>query len=162
MSTISPLKAEKEKEKLIAFGIFDLSEWNETSQATFLAGGALLSSLGFAFLQEKVFLIPDFHYHGFMTLLTTLTFMLCALIERLGTGDSHRKAPMRDYIQLSVWTMMGMYFTNWSLTYVNYPTRILAKSSKVIPVMLVGMIVQGRYYTRLEYLSGKFFLSSFV
>jgi adenosine 3'-phospho 5'-phosphosulfate transporter B3 len=60
---------------------------------------------------------------------------------------------MRDYVQLSVWTMTGMYFTNWSLTYLNYPMRILAKSSKVIPVMIVGMIVQGRYYTRLEYFS---------
>jgi adenosine 3'-phospho 5'-phosphosulfate transporter B3 len=49
--------------------------------------------------------------------------------------------------------MAGMYFTNWSLRYLNYPTRILAKSSKVIPVMIVGMFIQNRYYTRLEYLS---------
>ena len=77
--------------------------------------------------------------------------MVCAFVERMGTGDTKRRAPMRDYVQLSVWTMTGMYFTNWSLTYLNYPTRILAKSSKVIPVMIVGMIVQGRYYTRLEY-----------
>lgn len=88
-----------------------------------------------------------------MTLLTTLTYMICSLLERAATQDMERKAPIKDYVQLSVWTMAGMYFTNWSLTYVNYPTRILAKSSKVIPVMIVGMIVQGRYYTRLEYLS---------
>jgi adenosine 3'-phospho 5'-phosphosulfate transporter B3 len=142
-----------QKEKLIVFGLVDLTEWSENSQAAVLAGGALLSSLGFAYLQEKVFLIPGFHFHGFMTLLTTLTYMVCAFIERVGTGETHRRAPMRDYVQLSVWTMAGMYFTNWSLTYVNYPTRILAKSSKVIPVMIVGMIVQGRYYSRLEYLS---------
>ena len=88
-----------------------------------------------------------------MTLLTTLTYMVCAFLERVATRDMVRKASMRDYVQLSFWTMTGMYFTNWSLHYVNYPTRILAKSSKVIPVMLVGMIIQGRYYTRLEYLS---------
>lgn len=141
------------KDKLVVFGVLDLTEWSENTQAMFLAGGALLTSLGFAYLQEKVFLIEGFHFPGFMTLLTTLTFMVCALVERYGTGDVKRRAPMQDYVQLSVWTMSGMYFTNWSLTYLNYPTRILAKSSKVIPVMIVGMVVQGRYYTRLEYLS---------
>ena len=88
-----------------------------------------------------------------MTLLTTLTYCACAMVERIGTGDMERRAQWRDYATLSVFTMAGMYFTNWSLTYVNYPTRILAKSSKVIPVMIVGMLLQGRYYSRLEYLS---------
>ena len=37
-----------------------------------------------------------------------------------------------------------MYFTNWSLEYLNYPTRIMFKSSKVIPVMLAGAVMQGK------------------
>jgi hypothetical protein len=76
----------KEKQKLILFGLIDLTEWNETNQAIILAGGALMCSLSFAYMQEKVFLIPGFHYHGFMTLLTTLTYCACAMVERWFTG----------------------------------------------------------------------------
>jgi len=64
---------------------------------------------------------------------------------------------MREYAQLSLFTMGGMYFTNFSLTYLNYPTRVMFKSSKVIPVMLVGVMLQGKRYTRVEYL-GAFIL----
>ena len=41
------------KEKLVLFGLVDLTEWSENAQAGILAGGALMSSLGFAYLQEK-------------------------------------------------------------------------------------------------------------
>ena len=39
--------------KLVLFGVLDLTDWSENAQAAILAGGALLSSLGFAYLQEK-------------------------------------------------------------------------------------------------------------
>jgi len=45
--------SETKKEKLVLFGLVDLTDWPENSQAIVLAGGALLSSLGFAYLQEK-------------------------------------------------------------------------------------------------------------
>ena len=41
------------KQRLVLFGVVDLTEWNETTQAVVLAGGALFSALGFAYLQEK-------------------------------------------------------------------------------------------------------------
>ena len=54
---------------------------------------------------------------------------------------------------LSVLTLGGMYFTNWALNYLNYATRIMFKSSKVVPTMLVGTLIQGRHYTTAEYLA---------
>ena len=41
-------------------------------------------------------------------------------------------------------TMGGMYLTNWSLRYLNYVTRIVFKSSKVVPTMMIGTLVQVR------------------
>ena len=41
------------KQSLVLFGVVDLTEWSENAQATILAGGALFSALGFAYLQEK-------------------------------------------------------------------------------------------------------------
>jgi len=52
---------------------------------------------------------------------------------------------------LSVLTLGGMYLTNWALNYLNYATRIMFKSSKVVPTMLVGTLIQGRRYTIAEY-----------
>ena len=44
------------------------------------------------------------------------------------------------YLCLSMLTFAGMYCTNLSLSYIDYTTRIVAKSSKVIPVMLFSSL----------------------
>ena len=67
-----------------------------------------------------------------------------------------------DYVKLSMFTMGGMYMTNASLMYLNYPSRIVFKSSKVIPVMIAGVFIQKRYYTRLEYLSAVILVTGIV
>ena len=50
-------------------------------------------------------------------------------------------------------TSSGMYATNAALRYLNYTTRIVAKSSKVIPTMIIGTVLQGRRYGLNEYLA---------
>lgn len=42
---------------------------------------------------------------------------------------------------------------DWSLSYINYPLLLLAKSCKLVPVMLVGVVMLGRRHTRAEYLA---------
>ena len=37
---------------------------------------------------------------------------------------------------VSMLAMSGQYFTNWALNYVNYTTKIVFKSCKVLPVMM--------------------------
>lgn len=138
--------------KLVIFGI-DITGLTRTNQFLILASGSLLCSLGFAFFQEKVTHIPNFSHYDFMTLLTTITFTVCGMIERYATNDLVRKAPIQMYFKLSMLTVGGMYLTNFSLFYLNYTTRIVFKSSKVIPVMLMGVIMQGKRYLSLEYLS---------
>mmetsp|Transcript_14874 Transcript_14874/g.28844 ORF Transcript_14874/g.28844 Transcript_14874/m.28844 type:complete len:331 (+) Transcript_14874:184-1176(+) len=137
--------------KVAVFGV-DLSFMSPQAQLLTLAFGNLSFSLLFAYLQERVFLIEGTQ-HGFVSLLTTLTFALCGFVEGVVTGDTKRRASLQDYAKLSVFTFGGILFTNWSLTYLNYPVRVLFKSSKVIPVMIVGVFLQGKRFTRAEYLS---------
>ncbi|GBG32221.1 Adenosine 3'-phospho 5'-phosphosulfate transporter 2 [Hondaea fermentalgiana] len=137
--------------KVAVFGV-DLSFMSSQAQLLTLAFGNLSCSIMFALLQEKVFMIEGAQ-HGFVSLLTTLTFALCGFIECVATGDTKRRASLQDYAKLSVFTFGGILFTNWSLTYLNYPVRVLFKSSKVIPVMIVGVFLQGKRFTRAEYLS---------
>ncbi len=40
-----------------------------------------------------------------------------------------------------------------SLSYLTYPTRVMFKSSKVIPVMLASVVIAGRRYSVGEYMA---------
>mmetsp|Transcript_19900 Transcript_19900/g.32741 ORF Transcript_19900/g.32741 Transcript_19900/m.32741 type:complete len:352 (-) Transcript_19900:56-1111(-) len=142
--------------KVKVFGV-DLGHFTRQNQLLLLAAGNLSCSLAFAYMQEKVFLVEGFQSHAFVSWLTAVTFALCGFVECFLSGDLKRKATLIEYAQLSVFTMGGMYLTNWSLKYLNYPTRVMFKSSKVIPVMGVGVVLQGKRYTGIEYL-GAFIL----
>lgn len=95
-------------------------------------------------MQEGVFRSAAFKHSGTVTLCTTVTYCASALLERVRSGDTVRKGSWRDYFVLAFMTSMGMYMTNSALMYLNYTTRIVAKSSKVIPTMLLGTLIQGR------------------
>ena len=47
-------------------------------------------------------------------------------------------------VVLAAMTSGGMYGTNAALAYLNY-TTIVANLSKVIPTMLLGTVMQGRW-----------------
>jgi adenosine 3'-phospho 5'-phosphosulfate transporter B3 len=124
--------------------------------AYFLGVGAVSCYLGFTATQEGVFRSGGpggFAHGGAVTLVTTFVYCVLALIERVRANDTRRKGAWRDYVLLAVLTSGGMYMTNAALRYLNYTTRIVAKSSKVIPTMILGTVMQGRRYGREEYAS---------
>ena len=86
-----------------------------------------------------------------VTLVTTFVYCAAAFLERVRAGDVVRKGSWTDYVFLAVLTSSGMYMTNAALRYLNYTTRIVAKSSKVIPTMILGTLMQGRRYGYAEY-----------
>mmetsp|Transcript_46756 Transcript_46756/g.102095 ORF Transcript_46756/g.102095 Transcript_46756/m.102095 type:complete len:832 (+) Transcript_46756:48-2543(+) len=126
---------------------------SEKGQLAVLAAMVLVASVVFAALQERVLYIPGFKYTGWMALLTSATYVVCAYLERLGTGERMRLGSMVEYGKLSVMTMGGMYFTNWSLRYLSYPLRVVFKSSKLVPVMLLSVIYLKKRYTAAQYVS---------
>jgi len=111
------------------------------------------SAVGFAALQERVVTLPDFNFHGWMTFVTAATMAICGMLERLLTRDLDRVGSLRQYAALSVLTVSGMGLTNLSLQYLNYPTRVIFKSSKLLPTMAVGTLLLGRSYSALEYVA---------
>ena len=118
-----------------------------------LCTGAIVSAVGFAALQEGVWQVKGYKYSEWMTLWTAITMAVCGQLERMLTGDTTRKGSLVQYLKLSVLTLSGMYFTNASLKYLNYPTRVIFKSSKLLPTMTVGTLMLGRRYSFLEYLA---------
>ena len=146
-------------EKKKVFGL-DLPE-NESLSFLILAGGSLGSALGFAALQEGVFRIPGFKFGAWMTILTTFTYFLCGALEMKLTNDS-RKASWKNYGILSVYTYGGMAMTNYALSYLNYATRIVFKSAKIIPVMAFSVLIVGKKYDWKEWLSAAILVAGIV
>lgn len=50
-------------------------------------------------------------------------------------------------------SLLAVILTHSSLKFVSYPTQILAKSCKVLPVMLGGLFVKHHQYSKLQYVS---------
>ncbi|MEW5297529.1 MAG: hypothetical protein WDW36_000734 [Sanguina aurantia] len=119
-----------------------------------LAVGSVITALGFSYLQELVFDIEGFKYGGWMTFLTWSTYAICGAVDLLANGNLTRNAALKDYALISVLAMSGAYLTNWALTYLNYTTRIVFKSCRIIPVMVFRTLIIGQRYSLMQYGGG--------
>lgn len=61
-------------------------------------------------------------------------------------------APLRSYWSASITNTIGPAMGIEALKYISYPAQVLAKSSKMIPVMLMGALVYGIKYALPEYI----------
>jgi adenosine 3'-phospho 5'-phosphosulfate transporter B3 len=77
------------------------------------------------------------------------------------TKDS-RKGSWKNYGILSVYTYGGMALTNYALSYLNYATRIVFKSAKIIPVMAFSVLIVGKKYNWKEWLSAAILVAGIV
>ena len=151
MATVSAHPETTPATKLCGISLETCCKGQGSQRFTVLTVCAIASAIGFAYLQEVAIREEGFKYYGYMTLLTSLTYMACGQVERIITRDTQRVGQLKQYLLLSVLTFSGMAFTNASLQYINYPTRVLFKSSKLLPTMIVGTLMQGRFYSGLEY-----------
>ncbi|CAD7092759.1 unnamed protein product [Hermetia illucens] len=67
--------------------------------------------------------------------------------------QTRHRAPMYKYSFASFSNIMSAWFQYEALKFVNFPTQVLAKSCKIIPVMLMGKIVFRTKYEFYEYLT---------
>ena len=63
-----------------------------------------------------------------------------------------QSVPWLDYVQIAFSYIGAMYSSNLALNYMSYPAQSLAKSCKLIPVMLMRVLVLGKRYALHEYL----------
>ncbi|CAD7702490.1 unnamed protein product [Ostreobium quekettii] len=118
-----------------------------------LAAGALISSLGFSLLQESVFRVPGFSFGGWMTFWMYGSWVVCGFLEQNWNGGPQRRGSLVGYAVVALTTCGGVYFTNWALNFLNYTTRVVAKSCKVLPVMAFRVLIQRKHHSLWEYLA---------
>lgn len=79
-----------------------------------------------------------------------LAFIAAYIVCRMTTQPRHT-APLYRYSFASMSNIMSSWCQYEALKYVSFPTQVLAKSSKIIPVMIMGKYVQSKTYPAYEY-----------
>lgn len=127
-----------------------------------LGSCAIGLSILYNLLQESLFTSDAKKYTALITMMTSLVYAALALVEfqqHIGGKKSPKaligsmKGTMIDYAQLGTLTAAGMYFTNWSLQYLNYTLRVLFKASKIIPTIMIAVLYYKKSFSMKEYLN---------
>ncbi|EEB10955.1 adenosine 3'-phospho 5'-phosphosulfate transporter, putative [Pediculus humanus corporis] len=71
----------------------------------------------------------------------------------LFTNQHHSSVPMYKYIFCSFSNIMSSWCQYESLKFISFPTQVLAKASKIIPVMMMGKLVSRKKYEYYEYVT---------
>ncbi len=141
-------------ESLKLGGVLELGHLSAALQFLVLALGMFVLYIAHAYFQEKIFSIPAFKSFFFVSFCDFFLFALLAGTQLLllEGGRIPRNAPLQNFlgISLSLAVSIGCGFA--SLAYLNYPTKVLFKSGKIIPTMLLGKVF-GRSYSVLEYVA---------
>ena len=75
-------------------------------------------------------------------------FVLINVFQR---GHSEGLPPITAYCRPAISNSIGPALGMQALRYISYPAQVLAKSSKMIPVMLMGTLLHAKSYSALEY-----------
>jgi adenosine 3'-phospho 5'-phosphosulfate transporter B2 len=79
-----------------------------------------------------------------------LALVAAIVLCKVAVQPAHR-TPLYKYSYVSLSNVMSSWFQWEALKYVSFSTQVLAKACKVIPVLLMGKLVNGKTYPPWEY-----------
>ncbi|KAG9283543.1 adenosine 3'-phospho 5'-phosphosulfate transporter 2 [Astyanax mexicanus] len=136
----------KSVEELKVLGI-NLSSFNTPTQFFICVAGVFVFYLIYGYLQELIFSVEGFKPFGwYLTLVQFGFYSVFGLVELQLTQDKRRRIPGKTYMIIAFLTVGTMGLSNTSLGYLNYPTQVIFKCCKLIPVMIGGVFIQGKRY----------------
>ncbi|XP_052012636.1 adenosine 3'-phospho 5'-phosphosulfate transporter 2 isoform X2 [Apodemus sylvaticus] len=136
----------KSVEDVVVLGL-NLSKFNKLTQFLICVAGVFVFYLIYGYLQELIFSMEGFKSFGwYLTLVQFAFYSIFGLIELQLTQDKRRRIPGKTYMIIAFLTVGTMGLSNTSLGYLNYPTQVIFKCCKLIPVMLGGVFIQGKRY----------------
>ena len=103
-------------------------------------------------LQEAIMKVPGFTFGMMLGYMEVLGVAACSFMERTYIAKEHgRKAPLRSYIYLTLCLMTSSALSNLSLNFINFPTKVIFRSCKLIPTMAIATIINKRIFSTTEY-----------
>ncbi|OMJ67633.1 hypothetical protein SteCoe_35154 [Stentor coeruleus] len=118
--------------------------------------GIYTSYLYFGILQEHIYKNPNrepFKHAEFVVLCQMLLGSLISfIVSKILREPKNSPTFIKLAFQYSLPFAYSMFFTNYSLTLISYPTQALAKSCKILPTLLGSIFVKDVHYHPLQYI----------
>jgi adenosine 3'-phospho 5'-phosphosulfate transporter B3 len=113
------------------------------------------SFVGHDFLQELIISTPKWNFPLFMTL---LEFGSCCILPLLFERPFQSlDRPISSYAALTCCVLGSAIMANLSLAYVNYPVKVVFKSTKLLGTMGVSLLMlPGKNFSRQDFLAAAF------
>nr|CAG4646228.1 EOG090X05CU [Macrothrix elegans] len=127
----------------------------------FCCTGLQVSYLLWGILQEKIMTrdyadgeeVEKFTDSQFLVFVNRILAFAFSGVYLLVIPQRTHRTPLYKYSYCSVSNTLSSWCQYEALKFVSFPTQVLAKSAKVIPVMLMGKLVSGTKYKSYEYLT---------
>lgn len=122
--------------------------------------GLHVSYLTWGVLQEKIITrqyvdstghIGQFKDSQFLVFVNRIMAFAVALLYITFSRQPRHKAPLYKYSYCSMSNILSSWCQYEALKFISFPTQVLAKASKIIPVMVMGWIVSRKTYEKYEY-----------
>jgi adenosine 3'-phospho 5'-phosphosulfate transporter B3 len=144
------MKKEEQGRSLFGISLSDRPRWQ---QFLICSSGFFFGYLVNGICEEYVYNRLHFSYGWYFTFIQGFVYLF--LIYLQGFTSKQMVNPWKTYVKLSAVLMGSHGLTKGSLAFLNYPAQIMFKSTKVLPVMIMGAFIPGlrRKYPIHEYLS---------
>ncbi|CAL1375463.1 unnamed protein product [Linum trigynum] len=144
------MKGEEQSRSLFGISLSDKPKWK---QFLICSSGFFFGYLVNGVCEEYVYNRLQFSYGWYFTFVQGFVYL--ALIYLQGFTPKQMVNPWKTYVKLSAVLMGSHGLTKGSLAFLNYPAQIMFKSTKVLPVMVMGAFIPGlrRKYPLHEYVS---------
>ncbi|KAH9492093.1 hypothetical protein Btru_029466 [Bulinus truncatus] len=130
---------------------YDLTHLSRTWQFIILTTLTFVFYLIYGYMQELIFKLEGFEPFGwYLTLVQFAYYILFGVVELQIKHDRQRKIPLSMYLLLAFLTVATMGLSNTSVGYLNYPTQVIFKCCKLIPVLIGGILIQGKKFSLID------------
>ncbi|GFS10397.1 adenosine 3'-phospho 5'-phosphosulfate transporter 2-like [Elysia marginata] len=134
----------KESREAVHLWCFDLTYIPRTWQFIILTTLTFAFYLVYGYMQELIFRLEGFKTFGwYLTLIQFFYYTIFGITELQFMEDKQRRIPLKMYLLLAFLTVATMGLSNTSVGYLNYPTQVIFKCCKLIPVLVGGILIQG-------------------
>lgn len=97
--------------------------------------------------------IPGFKFGVMLGYLEVFGVTACSFLERRYIArETQRVAPLSAYPLLTFCLLSSSSLSNLALNYINFPTKVVFRSCKLVPTMIVASIVHKKTFSSVEYL----------
>lgn len=134
---------------------FDFTYYNKTTQFLLSCTGVFVLYIIYGYMQELIFTLDEFRQYGWLlTLIQFWYYTIFGYVERKCERTRlKRMIPLRVYGLLAFLTLGTMGLSNSSLSYLNYPTQVIFKCCKLVPVLIGSILIQKKMHGPLDFLA---------